>query len=243
MAKPKTVSVKLLASLALPDSCPRCNWFKFKMDGKFPLSVFPGVFNSLDSYIKALTAQSIAVHRELPPAMRALGLSGTPLPPMHYTKFFMSYGDLVVRGAYDELLRLADDSLHMLDYKVSKYTESKETLAPLYEAQGNMYSDIAETLKLGTVSRVSLLYCIPTTRIMGDPKAGDEPVVTLGSALTPTGFIMPFELKLVELKRDRSIGTRLVEEYNKLVAHTQPPKGSDGCKDCVLFDSLFGLVK
>jgi hypothetical protein len=40
------ISAKNLGELALADFCPRCFWFKLKVENHLPFQVFPGIFSS-----------------------------------------------------------------------------------------------------------------------------------------------------------------------------------------------------
>ena len=36
----------------IPDFCPRCFWIKLHMRFKLPFKISPGIFSSIDSYLK-----------------------------------------------------------------------------------------------------------------------------------------------------------------------------------------------
>src|SRR5271154_2726081 len=60
------ISAKTIGQLALPSFCERCFWVRLRCHDKFPFAIFPGIFASIDSYSKKVTAAHFATHGRVP---------------------------------------------------------------------------------------------------------------------------------------------------------------------------------
>jgi hypothetical protein len=73
MSPKLTISAKTLASLAMPDLCPRCFWIQMHLEGGLPFQIFPWIFSSIDAYGKRLVHSWFDRHGMPPPWLAALG--------------------------------------------------------------------------------------------------------------------------------------------------------------------------
>jgi hypothetical protein len=233
---PLTISVTTLGELAHPGLCPRCFWVKLKSK-KLPYQQFPGIFSSIDSYIKRVTHR----HFELtgrPPAWfpdvgDVVALEKVP----HYSKFTVAdpKSGVTLRGEPDDVLRLGGGDYHIVDYKTSRLSTSARGMYPRYEAQLNAYAYIANRTFFSPVSGLSLIYLDPDTAL-----EGELDVV----ARTRSEFLLGFTPKLqpVELQPDTYVEQLLAlagDIYNLDV----PPPGRSECPDCSAVDALATLTQ
>lgn len=225
------ISSKNLAMLAMPDYCPRCAWLKMRMEFKTPFAIFPGIFSSIDSYSKKITAHHHTRKQVIPSWFNDWCQGGVPIKVPHHTKFFKldAATGITLSGGPDEIFQLKK-GIFIWDYKTSRYTENAETLAPLYRAQLNGYADIAEALGMGSVVGLGLVYYEPMTDIV--PEVIDEVLLT-------QGFNMQFRAKLVPVSRDTGLVPSLLCSAKKLMEtpFAKLERAAD-CKDCKLVDSL-----
>ena len=229
----KTISVKNLAQMALPDFCPRCFGLQARMGFKAPWAHFPGVFAAIDSYSKGATTAHLQMHKRTPDYLTKVGDVQEQLKAPHWSKFSSPEPTcgLVVRGVPDEMLRLADNTLAILDYKTSKHTEASDALLPLYQMQLAAYRWLAEKLGYGTVSKTGLVYFEPQTETV------DMSRVYSG------GFDMPFAAHVGMIDTDASVlQVPELMRRAKAIAESGRPEGLVDCKDCALVEMLHGLA-
>ena len=228
------ISAKNLGAMSLPEFCPRCFWLKTHAK-KLPFQIFPGIFSSIDSYTRRVVHGWID---ELgPPAwLDSIGrITGYIDPPSYHTfQMHVEEHDLLLTGAADGILELADGSIAIIDYKTAKYTANQDKLLPMYATQLNGYALIAEHLKMGTVSKLALMYAEPVT----DPVTARSDAVRLAD-----GFAMPLAVSIHEVPLDPRqldlLSRRAREIYDLLEAPARTP----GCEDCDRLDSLMRLAR
>ncbi len=232
-----TLSVKNLASLAMPDSCERCFWIKSRMGFKAPWSSFPGIFGNIDSYSKKVTETWMREFPgEVPSWMTELGTGAKQIDCPHWSKF--SFKDLVtgiaLRGTPDERFLLADGTVAILDYKTSSYAADKvDSLMPIYRVQLAGYRWLTLKLEQRETSVTSLIYYSPPDKIemsaLGKPE------------LTSDGFNMRFRAHVVPVRTDLQEVESLLVTAKRIV--TSPiPAGLPGCKDCAMLTEIQGML-
>ncbi len=91
------------------------------------------------------------------------------------------------------------------------------------------YALIAESLGMGTVRRLALVYYEPMT----DITVGD-----VGTALCGDGFVMRFRANILPVERDDALVPSLLARAKAIYDLPQPPDGRDECKDCGLLEKI-----
>jgi hypothetical protein len=223
------ISAKNLGHLAMPDACPRCFWIQTHF--KLPYQIFPGIFSSIDSYSKRITNLHQTVHNRIPGWFDSLGDIGKPLPSPHWSRFSMvdDWTGVTLTGVPDELLKAADGSITILDYKTARFTGHQDALLPIYTAQLNGYALIAEILGMGKVMRLALVYYEPVT---------DISVNDVGNFLCGDGFTMKFRANILVVERDEALVPVLLAKAKAIYELPEPPASREGCKDCGLLDTI-----
>ena len=229
-----TISAKNLGALSLPDFCERCFWIK--THAKLPWQIFPGIFSSIDSYTKAVTNVHHEALGKLPDWLEEVWPGSAPEKVPHWSKYLTvdKKSGVTLRGGPDEILRLSDGTLAILDYKTSRITKNADALAPIYHTQLNAYAYIAEAQGRGKVTSLALIYCEPQTKLE---------VTTQIDMIRPTAFLMPFKIAI------RPVDVRL-EEIPKLLARAdkiysleRAPDLTEDCKDCAAFEDVAEKLK
>jgi hypothetical protein len=214
---------------SMPDCCERCFWLQVRLGWKLPFQIFPGIFSSLDSYSKKIVAAHIHELGRVPSWLPV----GSPIPVPHWSKF--SHTDPVSRirlvGAPDEMLRLPNGRLSILDYKTARITNHQDALAPMYEAQLNAYAWLAERLAMGTAEQLALVYCEPHTEL------DNEDLLALTDA---GGFSMRFQTTLVPVTLTPERIPSLLARARDILDRINPGCGHPGCQDCARVAALMG---
>jgi hypothetical protein len=228
------ISAKNLGALALPSFCPRCFWIKMHSPG-LPFQIFPGIFSSIDSYTKKVIKIHFDRYAQMPSWLGEFGLHAKPVKAPHHSKFNVAdeKTDVLLTGAPDEMLQKDDGSYIILDYKTSKYTQTQDSLLPMYEVQLNAYAYIGERQGFAPVSRLALVYMEPLTDLSPDH---------LDSILHEDGFLMGFGGHPLEIKLncEKTIPP-LLKEVRRIFDQPFPPTGNTECKDCKLLDELIRI--
>jgi len=231
-----TISATVLGELAQPRFCPRCFWVKLK-SRKLPYQQFPGIFSSIDRYVKRLTRHHFDQAGKLPAWYPPVGEVITLEPVPHYSRFAITDpgSAVTLRGEPDDVLRLHGATFHIVDYKTARLTPNAEGMYPRYEAQLNAYAYIANRTVFSPVSGLSLIYLEPDTDVEGDPAL---------LARTREDFLLGFTPRLcaVELKPD-SFVEGLLARARDLYEQDTPPTGSAGCRECQAVEDLVELTR
>jgi hypothetical protein len=230
------ISGKDLGAIALPDFCPRCFWIKRNAPEGIPYQIFPGIFSSIDSYSKNVVHGWFDRHKKPPVWLNQLGDIIGYLPPPHFSKFNFVEPKTGVNltGAPDAIFELRDKTLLIGDYKTAKYTKTQDTLLPIYETQLNAYALIAEQIKMGTVSKLALIYTEPVT---------DKDIANTDEVHSDNGFNMGFSAHILPLELDTSKIFPLLEKTKDIVSNAKPPLGKKDCKECAKLNSIIDLLK
>jgi hypothetical protein len=234
MSEPITISAKTLGGVAMPGFCPRCFWIQMHAEG-IPFAIFPGIFSSIDAYVKRLVHGWFDRHQSAPPWLNALGnIKGYRNPP-HYTQFSIldRVTNVVLRGTPDGILVMQDASHLIIDYKTAKFTTHQDELFPMYEVQLNAYAVIGEQKGFAPVSGLALIYTEPVT---------DDATAAKDSKHSGTGFQMEFSahIRPVELAPDKI--PALLAKVREICDRKRPPQPQKGCKDCALLQSLIDVA-
>lgn len=230
------ISAKNLGQLALADACERCFWLKAKMGWRTPWSIFPSIFSSIDGFSKRALDAYYAKHGHLPPWIAGHWADARPLPCPHHSKFFLTDPATGIRltGVPDAMLALPMRRVAILDLKTARHSDHQDALAPMYGVQLNGYAAIAESLGMGDVTNLGLVY--------GEPPPNDEDD-GLERLVDDGGFSMPFRATAVPVPLDRGMIPPLLRRAKGLLDMERPPTGRSGCKDCGLLGQLAGLLR
>jgi len=225
------ISAKNLGAFALPGFCPRCFWLQLRVGNRLPFQIFPGIFSSIDAYTKRVVHGWMDEVGVPPVWLSVLGEITGYIDPPHHSRFQMMVPEqgLLLTGAPDGILRLADGSIAIIDYKTAKYTGTQDALLPMYEVQLNGYAAIAESLEMGRVSKLALVYAEPVT---------DIETARQRRMRQDDGFLMPFSIAIHLVALDLG---RLPELYRKARLISDLPEAPDrtpGCENCAKLDAL-----
>ncbi|HWD93553.1 MAG TPA: hypothetical protein VG938_14525 [Verrucomicrobiae bacterium] len=197
-----------------------------KCRGKLPFQIFPGIFSSIDSYSKIVTARYFRQHARLPRWFDGFGEElGAPIRVPGWSKFCLVDNDsnILLTGVPDEVLAHPKRGLWIGDYKTARLTDLQEVLAPMYEIQLNCYALIAETIGLGAVYGLGLLYYEPIT-IFGD----EDPDFMIND----DSFFLRFVPKLKPIKMDLKRIPPLLRTVRTVCDEPHCPPGRPGCAEC-----------
>jgi len=228
------ISAKNLGAVALPGFCPRCFWLKLHAKS-LPYQIFPGIFSSIDAYTKRV------VHGWLddlgaPRWLACLGdVVGYIDPPSYHTfQTVIQKENILLTGAADGILRLADGTIAIVDYKTAKYTANQDALLPMYAVQLNAYALIAEAIDMGTVSKIALMYCEPVT---------DEATARTNRVRLGDGFHMPLAVSIHQIELRPECLSPLLALAREIYDLPEAPDGRTECKECKKLDNLLALIK
>lgn len=232
MADPIRISAKTLGALAQPDFCPRCFWIKRRAE-KLPYQIFPGIFNSIDSYGKNLVHSWFDRHGAPPPWLAALGAVKSYEKPPHHSSFqtLDDETNILLTGSPDGVLVRSDGSRIIIDYKTSKFTEFQDSLFPMYEGQLNAYAHIGERKWRKPISGLALIYTEPVT---DDAAAGND------ENMIASGFRLPFSSYLRNVDRNPDLVPSLLRKVQEVLGSDTLPISAAGCKDC---ERLANLIR
>jgi len=231
--KIKYFGVKELGNLAKEDFCPRCFWYE-KNFGPFP-SFFPGVFNIIDRNLKNSVWLRWKKERKLPAWLEVdnvekvltLDRVGTT-KEMHKQKYLIAFhkkSGFGLRGAPDLVLKLKDNTLHIIDFKTGRFKEEGDKFLPMYEVQLNGYALLATKMK---VSKLSLVYFNPTKDIP------DE-------IFTENNFMLKFAPKIVSVKIKKDLVIDLLMKAKEILNLKKPPLAKENCRStCFYIDKILG---
>ena len=156
------------------------------------------------------------------------------MPTPHHTVFRLVDLEtgIVLTGVPDLMLGLPINGLAILDLKTARYSDHQDELLPMYEVQLNGYALIAESLGMGHVEALGLIYCEPPT---------NDDDGNLDACVGDHGFKMPFRATAVPVGLDRTLIPPLLERAKGILGMEKPPQAREGCKDCKVAGEMAGL--
>ena len=220
------ISAKDLGALKQEGFCPRCFWIERHM--KLPYQGgFPGIFSSIDMYTKKIVKHHFERTGELPEWLSEIGkISNIVDAPKD---FFTEKDGVKLTGKPDDMFRMSDKSIVIVDYKTARYTEKQDSLFPVYEVQLNGYAYIAETVGLGKVRSLYLVYFEP-------PSDGFEDLSR--KHVNGYGFEMPFKSSMHQVGKNMKDIEALMKVAHDVYVKERPPQGLEGCEDCTRLKAL-----
>ena len=225
------ISAKNLGILALPDFCERCFWMRAKLAWKSPWAIMPGIFSSIDAYSKKVILAYFETNGHFPPWIAGRWAEATPLPTPHHTVFRLTDPEtgIVLTGVPDLLLGLPHRRLAIFDLKTARFSKHQDFLLPMYQIQLVGYALIAESLGMGTVEALGLVY--------GEPPPNDQDD-GLDALVDDQGFSMPFKATAMPIELDRTLIQPLLRRAKGILEMKNPPEGQEGCKECQMVEEM-----
>ena len=98
-----TISAGDLGGLAMPDFCGRCFWIQRRLE-KIPFHIpMPGIFSSIDSYVKNVVRQGFDRDNKLPDWLPVTGNVTGYEPILHWKKYSIAHASTgsTLRGVPD----------------------------------------------------------------------------------------------------------------------------------------------
>lgn len=227
------ISAKNLGQIALDTFCPRCFWIKLKVNNKLPWQIFPGIFSTIDAYTKKCAHEwidrSLQVNPPIIPTFLAdYKVSGYQKSP-HWSKFRTATKHLITLTGVTDDIWTVPGGIVIADWKTAKFTENADKLLPMYKVQLNGYAKIADSIGMGPVVGIVLVYMEPQTEekyVLKNTKADH--------------FDMAFLPKVLPLDLDIESIDPLLERARELYDGCIPERGQN-CKDCMALDEI-GLI-
>lgn len=219
------ISAKNLGILALPDCCPPCFWMRARLGWKSPWAIMPGIFSSIDGFSKRAILAYFEKNGHFPPWIAGRWADATPLPTPHHSTFRMTDPEtgIVLTGVPDLMLGLPRRRLVILDLKTARFSKHQDALLPMYQVQLVGYALIAESLAMGTVEALGLIYGEPP------PNNADD---GLDALVDDMGFSMPFKTTAMPIELDRALIPPLLRRAKEILGLEKAPHGREGCKEC-----------
>jgi hypothetical protein len=217
------ISGKNLGLLRLAQ-CLRCFWLLLRLRFRPPFQIFPGIFSTIDSYVKHVVHDHFDRHGGPPAWLSPLGDIAGYIEPPHWSRFKMidQKTGIVLTGAPDGVLRRPDGSIVIVDYKTAKFSATQDELYPMYETQLNCYALIAERCGMGKVTALALVYLEPMT----------EPPRGYTKVCRPGGFDLGFKAHVLDVPLLPEIVPPLLRRVRELAERTDPPAVQPGCRNC-----------
>ena len=102
----------------------------------------------------------------------------------------------------------------------------------MYRVQLIGYALIAESLAMGTVEALGLVY--------GEPPPNDDNN-GLDALVSDVGFSMPFSVTAMPIENDRALIPPLLRRAKVILEMEKHPEGRDGCKECKMVGEMAGI--
>ena len=228
------ISAKNLGILALPDCCERCFWMRARLGWKSPWAIMPGIFSSIDGFSKRAILAYFEKTGHFPLWIAGRWADVRPLPTPHHSTFRLVDPEtgIVLTGVPDLMLGLPRRRLAILDLKTARFSKHQDFLLPMYQIQLIGYAIIAESLAMGHVEALGLVY--------GEPPANDDDT-SLDALVDDRGFSMPFKATAEPIELDRALIPPLLKRAKGILEMEKAPEGREGCKECRMVGELVGI--
>ena len=231
-----SISAGSLGQLAVEGFCPRCFWIQINIK-PFEMRM-PGIFSSIDSYIKYVVHTHFDKKGCLPdwfPENDKITKIVYP-KPLHHSRYNIRISDVILDGVPDDVFLMKDGGYFIVDYKTARFTKKQEGLIPQFEVQLNCYAYIAEKnpqIGLKPVEYLSLIFLEPQSSQKFIPK--DDLIISM---IKNDSFLLKFIPKEKKVKKDFELVEELVKEAEKILKRNTPPNRLKDCKNCDKIDEL-----
>ena len=231
-----TISVGALGALVQSGFCARCFWIQLKIK-ETPFRIpLPGIFSSIDSYVKNVVRRCFDTSQRLPPWFPDVGQVVGYETSLHWSRFKVTdqQSGVTVRGVPDEVFHLQGGSHHIIDYKTSRLSAAQGYQYPGYEVQLNAYAYISSRIGLAPVSALTLVYLDPDTDLATYPQWLQR---------SDNDFLLGFtpKVRAVERRPDSFI-EGLLHQAATIYQLSSPPPSAGQCKNCSAVADLIDLA-
>lgn len=194
----------------------------------------PGIFSSIDGFSKRAILTYFETNGHFPPWIAGRWAEARPLPTPHHSTFRLTDPEtgIVLTGVPDLMLGLPRRRLAILDLKTARFSKHQDFLLPMYQIQLVGYALIAESLAMGHVEALGLVY--------GEPPPNDQNK-GLDALVDDVGFSMPFKATAMPIELDRALIPPLLKRAKGILEMEKAPEGREGCKECRLIGELVGI--
>ena len=170
-------------------------------------------------------------HGRVPRWFEGFGELGSPIPVPSWSRFQMvdEETNILITGVPDEILRHPKRGIWIGDYKIARFTQNQDELAPMYQVQLNCYGLIAEKIGLGPAYGLGLLYYEPDTDLK-DPD--DEALIK------DDRFFLGFSPKLRPVTLEPDIIPPLLRRIRGIYNLSDTPPPQPDCRDCGMLDNV-----
>jgi hypothetical protein len=225
-----TISARNAGQVELKKFCPRCAWYLLRLK-KMPFQFgMPGVMFYMEQCEKSFILAHLAKHGCLPKSFGPFATCIEPVEfPFRMTALHEETG-VNVTAQVDLMLRRKDGSIALLDLKTAKANGGGEVFHPQYEIQVTGYSWVTQEANIGKVGSAGLIFC----EIQNDAFKANPLKYAAGE-----GIVVPFNFAAREVELDYKRFAKCLREMSRIWDAARPPKGADGCKDCMLLNRLF----
>lgn len=218
------ISAKTLGDLKSPTFCQRCFWIKTHQS-KLPYQIFPGIFNSIDSYTKSIVQGYVNREGKLPDWLSEIGevkmVFNSATEAMRLKrlkgKFNAASKEVLLTGNPDALFQRPNGSTVIVDYKTARYTKGQDKLLPVYDIQLNGYAYIAEKVGIRPIESLYLIYFEP-------PEPENHQRLSMKYTMAE-GFELPLKPHIHKVEKDTKQIERLMDEAYHIYSLDNPPIG------------------
>lgn len=232
------ITAKRLGMILLTNYCCACLWFLLRLRFDPPFNQFGGaIWNDMEAMQKALVGHYLETTGCLPDKFGSftdivsrLDYNG------HWSKYgYMHDSDVWLYGAPDEIFKLSDGNLCVVDHKTAHDRGAEDEFLPEYQIQVIGYGNIAEVgLELGRVTKGGIFYWdVQRKSVIEKPQK-----YVRDGCLCP-----PFAVSPVEVEMDFSRLDPLFKELKKVwKSKTPPATGLENCKGCKRRNALLAIA-
>jgi PD-(D/E)XK nuclease superfamily len=230
------ITPKRLGLIMVAAFCLHCFWYRLHLKFREPFSFFGGaIFKNMEQAEMAIIGQLLDKDGKLPKEFAPFcDVTERVEYPRHWTKYkYILPSGVELYGEPDDIFKLADGTLAVIDHKTAQPKGDDDPLLPCYEVQVIGYGLIAERgLDLGEVSKGGLFYW----------GANHETVISDPAKYYHNQKLwMPFTPKPHSIEIDYKRLDAPLKQAVELWEAKTPPDRSEKCPDCKKLDALLGI--
>ncbi|MGA2117935.1 MAG: PD-(D/E)XK nuclease family protein [Bryobacteraceae bacterium] len=154
-----------------------------------PFSIFPSIFNDIDSYTKHLVHANIDKHGHPPKWLASLS-EAESYKNVGFLKWLDEKNGILLKGGPDAVFD-GEEELFVGDYKTARYRDGQDHLLAQYKVQLLGYSFLLEQNGYEKPKRAALIYFQPPN---------DPTFQELLARTEKTGMALPLTVEVVEIE-------------------------------------------